>query len=296
MKRLLVGLVAVITAAAAGVVAVSVADDGGVDGGAPVAPQRSAVELAVAAGRSWRLDTPNGPVHVWVPAGYHPDGAATVVYAHGYYTDIDKAWVNHRLPQQFALSGVNALFIAPEVPSGSRKKINWPSLADLLVEVQRATGVARPMGMTVAIGHSGAYRVMFAWMDYPGLDTIVAMDALYAEVAEWQAWIEGSAARRLIVVGDDTVRWTEELARELGDQVTTLDRFPDDGRIPLEAMHARILYIRSQFGHMPLVTEGFALPFVLRLLPAEILPSAPWDEPLGLPPLDAGLPDSVAGR
>jgi hypothetical protein len=294
VRRWFAGLGVVIAAGLAGAIALSIADDE--DGGAEAAPTSSPVDLAVAAGRSWRLDTTNGPVHVWVPAGYHADGAATVVYAHGYYTDIDKAWVNHRLPQQFALSGVNALFIAPEVPSGSRKKINWPSLADLLVEVQRATGVARPMGATVAVGHSGAYRVMFAWMDYPALDAIVAMDALYAEVDEWLAWIEGSQARRLIVVGDDTLRWTEELARELGDQVTTLDRFPDDGRIPLEAMRARVVYIRSQFGHMPLVTEGFALPFVLRLLPVEILPSAPWDEPLGLPPLDAGVPDSVGGR
>lgn len=294
MKRLLLGLGAALAAALAGVIAVSLADDGGVDAGDELGPGRSRVDEAVAAGRSWRLDTANGPVHVWVPAGYHPDGAATIVYAHGYYTDVDKAWVNHRLPQQFALSGVNALFIAPEVPSGSRQPVHWPSLADLLIEVQGATGVARPMGTTVAIGHSGAYRVMFTWMDYPGLDTIVAMDALYDEVDTWQAWIEGAAARRLVVVGDDTVRWTEELARELAGETLVLDRFPDDGRIVPEATRARIVYVRSQFGHMPLVTEGFALPYVLRLLPVEILPDAPWDEPLGLPPLDGGSPDSVA--
>lgn len=297
VKRVLLGLGAAIVAGVAGVIAVSIADDGGVDAGADVATQEpSDVEKAFAAGRSWRLETPKGPVHVWVPAGYHADGAATVIYAHGYYTDVDKAWVNHRLAQQFALSGVNALFIAPEVPSGSRQKINWPSLADLLVHVQRETGVARPMGATVAIGHSGAYRVMFAWMDYPPLDVIVAMDAMYGEVDTWQDWITGSATRRLIVVGDDTVRWTEELARELAPQTVTIDRFPDDGRIPFDAHDARVLYVRSQFGHMPLVTEGFALPYVLRLLPVEILPSAPWDEPLGLPPIDAGPPDTVSGR
>lgn len=296
MTRWLFGLGAALAAGIAGVVAVSVAEDGGVDSGAEVAPEPSEIDKAVAAGRSWRLDTPNGPVYVWVPAGYHPDGAATIVYAHGYYTDIDKAWVNHRLPQQFALSGVNALFIAPEVPSGSRQKIHWPSLADLLVHVQGATGVARPMGVTAAIGHSGAYRVMFAWMDYPALDVMVAMDAMYAEVDTWQEWITGSPARRLVVVGDDTVRWTEELSRELAAETVTLDRFPDDGRPPPEARDARILYVRSQIGHMPLVTEGFALPFLLRLLPVEILPTAPWDEPLGLPPIDAGAPDSLAGR
>jgi hypothetical protein len=294
VRRLLVGLGLLSAAGLAIAAAVAVAQDAGAPE-APATPEPSAIELAVAAGRQWRLDTPNGPVHVWVPAGYHPDGAATVVYAHGYYTDIDKAWVNHRLPQQFALSGLNALFIAPEVPSGSRQKINWPSLADLLVEVQRATGVARPMGATVAIGHSGAYRVMFSWMDYPALDVIVSMDAMYGEVETWSEWIEGGARRRLIVVGDDTIRWTEEMARDLASETVTLDRFPDDGAQPPELADARIVYLRSQFGHMPLVMEGFALPYVLRLLPAEILPDAPWREPLGLPPVDAGT-DTLPGR
>ncbi len=255
------------------------------------------VERAVAAGQHWRLDTARGPVHVWVPDGYHPDGAATVIYAHGYYTDVDRAWREHRLPHQFALAGVNALFIAPEVPSGARQRVHWPSLAELLVHVQAATGVARPMGATVAIGHSGAYRVMFAWMDHPDLDTIVAMDAMYGEVETWRGWLDAGPSRRLVTVGDDTVRWTEELARELGEAVVVLERFPDDGVAPPEARAARVLYVRSQFGHMPLVTEGVALPFVLRLLPVEILPGAPWREPLGLPPLpDAGPPDSLPPR
>jgi hypothetical protein len=64
--------------------------------------------------------------------------------------------------------------------------------------------------------------------------------------------------------------------------------------LPPHARNARVIYIRSQLGHMPLVTGGLGLPFVLRLVPAEILPDAPWREPLGLPALDAGTPDSVA--
>jgi hypothetical protein len=294
-------VLATILVVAAGAGAVSLADDAGVLGGdAGSEAQPTVLEQAVAAGRSWRLDTASGPVHVWVPAGYHPDGAATVIYAHGYYTDVDKAWVNHRLAEQFALSGLNALFIAPEVPSGSRQRVHWPSLADLLVEVQAATGVARPMGTTVAIGHSGAYRVMFAWMDYPPLDTIIAMDAMYGEVETWHQWLESGPSRRLIAVGDDTIRWTEELVRHVGAEVTTLDRFPDDDVVPAQLRGGRgprVVYVRSQFGHMPLVTEGIALPFVLRLLPAEILPDAPWRAPLGLPPApDAAPPDTLSSR
>jgi len=273
-RAALAGLVAASLGAAL-LAAASLADD---SGGAPPADDGGTVlEQAVAAGRSWRLDTPAGPVHVWAPAGYHADGAATVVYVHGYYTDIDKAWVNHRLAQQFALSGLNALFIAPEAPSGTRQRVFWPSLGDLLLEVQRETGVARPMGPVVAIGHSGGFRTLFAWMDYPGLDLVVSMDAMYGELDTWREWLDGAPGRRLIVVGDDTVRWTEELARELGDQVVTLERFPTRYLdLPAQARSARVVYLRSQYGHMPLVTDGVALPLVLHLIPAEILADAPW--------------------
>ena len=116
-----------------------------------------------------------------------------------------------------------------------------------------------------------------------------------------QGALAASPEHRLINVGDDTVRWTEELqvALEGTAAVVTLERFPDpgepgdEGAIPPEVRNARVLYIRSQLGHMPLVSAGLGLPYVLRLLPAEILPDAPWRQPLGLPPLDAGLPDSV---
>src|SRR5687768_6448276 len=48
VRRVLLGLGTAIVAAAAGVVAVSIADDGGVDAGAQLVPQSSSIELAVA--------------------------------------------------------------------------------------------------------------------------------------------------------------------------------------------------------------------------------------------------------
>src|SRR5688572_27928889 len=48
-------------------------------------------------GEHWRFETWNGPVHVWRPSGYDPATAGTVLYVHGYYTDVDKAWREHRL-------------------------------------------------------------------------------------------------------------------------------------------------------------------------------------------------------
>jgi len=275
-------------------------DDAGAAAALAPAPAPPSLAQVVAAGTQWRLDLAGGPVRVWVPPGYHPDGAATIVYVHGYYTDLDKAWVDYRLAEQFALSAANAVFIAPEAPSGSRQRVHWPSLGELLVETFGATGVARPMGPVVAIGHSGAYRTLFTWMDYPDLDLIVAFDAMYGEVETWRAWLDASPAHRLIVVGDDTARWTEELARDLGDDVVTLDRFPDlDVELAAaiaDAPHARVLYVRSQFGHMPLVTEGIALPIVTRLAPVTLLPDGPWQAPLGLPAREASAPAGPSRR
>jgi hypothetical protein len=257
----------------------------------PPPPEPTVLERAVAAGRHWRLESENGPVHVWVPAGYHADGAATILYVHGYYTDVDKAWDEHRLPEQFALSSVNAMFIAPSAPGRARHGVSWPELTTLLTAVAAGVDVARPQGVTVAVGHSGAYRTLHRWFDHPALDLVIAVDSVYDDVDELTGWLATSPEHRLIVIGDNTLVWTEELARELGPEVLTLDRFPEDDRgLPPEARTARVLYIRSQLGHMPLVTEGVALPMVLRLVPAEILADGPWYQPYGLPPRpDAGV-------
>src|ERR1051325_1638134 len=76
--------------------------------------------LAAQAGRHWRIDGPRGPIHVWIPPGYRAETAATIVYIHGYYDDADTAYVGHRLPEQFAMSALNAMFIVVEAPSAVR--------------------------------------------------------------------------------------------------------------------------------------------------------------------------------
>src|SRR5688572_5755301 len=117
-------------------------------------------------GEHWRFETWNGPVHVWRPSGYDPQTAGTVVYVHGYYVTVDKAWREHRLAEQFAASGLNALFIAPEAPTGGQQEILWPGLGTLLVEVEKHIALTIPPGPLVAIGHSGAWRTVREWLDY----------------------------------------------------------------------------------------------------------------------------------
>ena len=75
--------------------------------------------------------------------------------------------------------------------------------------------------------------------------------------------------------------------------VYVMDRVPPTYNTwPAEAKTARIVYVRAQYYHMPLVTDGVVLPSVLRMLPVELLADEPWQHPLGaLPPngpADAG--------
>ncbi len=260
-------------------------------------PALLTVEEAVQAGTHARLNLPQGPVHVWIPAGYHSDGAATVLYVHGYYNTVDEAWVEHRLPEQFALAGANALFIAPEAPDGLGQPVHFPDLLALVQEVESRMKVWRGSGPLVAVGHSGAYRTLQGWLEEPMLDTVILVDALYGEQESFGGWLAASPGRRLITVGEDTVRWTEELAASVPGTVIA-DHFPiapEDWTAEHRA--ARHLYVRSQFGHMAQVTGGVALPLLLRLLPVARLPDTAWHQPLGEPSLPwTAAPGGDAGE
>jgi hypothetical protein len=255
----------------------------------PLAPPLDAPDpftAAVRAGRHTRIDGPHGPIHVWIPPSYRAETAATIVYLHGYYDDADSAWTGHRLPEQFAMSALDAMFIVPEAPAGSRPPVNYPDLGELLRTVEDATGVSRGMALTAIVGHSGAFRTIEQWLDEPLVDQIVMIDALYADEELLEAWYRASPRHRLITIGEDTLQWNEQLARDM-PETFVVDRVPPTyDTWPPEAKTARLVYIRAQYLHMPLVTEGIVLPAVLRLLPVELLGDEPWTLPLGsLPPL-----------
>jgi hypothetical protein len=240
---------------------------------------------AVAAGRHVRIDGPHGPIHVWIPRGFRAETGATIIYLHGYYDDADSAWTGHHLPEQFALAALNAMFIVPEAPSGVHPPVNYPSLSELLRVVEDATGTPRGMALTAVVGHSGAFRTIGAWLDEPLIDHLVMIDAMYANEEMIEAWYRASTRHHLITVGEDTLQWNEQLARDVSD-VLVLDRVPPTWDTwPPEARAARAVYVRSQYAHMPMVMDGIVLPAVLRLLPVELLADEPWQQPLGSLPI-----------
>jgi hypothetical protein len=254
------------------------------------ATPRDALDERVGAGRHWRLDTVRGAIHVWIPADYDARTAAAVVFVHGYWVGVDEAWDSYRLAAQFALSGINAMFIAPEAPAAKWESIAWPSLADLVRTVAGGIDAAMPAHRLVAVGHSGAYRTLAPWLANPALDTVVLLDALYTDYG-LLGWLRASRQHRLINIAYETGRFSDYLHRRL-PSTRRVDRLPPDG-LP----DARIVYVRTAAGHWELVTDGVALPLALRAIGVPQLGSAPVDLPLGLPPrsdpppaIDAAIP------
>jgi hypothetical protein len=294
----LLALALVPAAAIGGALAVAESGSGSAAGATAAGSGSDPVTLAVAAGRHVRIDGPRGAIHVWIPRGFRSETGATILYLHGYYDDADSAWTGHHLREQFAMSALDAMFIAPEAPSGSRQPVSYPNLSELLQIVEDSTGVPRGAALTAVVGHSGAFRTIDSWLDEPLVDQMVMIDAMYADDSEVEAWWRASPRHRLISVGEDTLQWNEGVMRDLPDPLI-IDRFPLSYELwPEEAKTSRLVYIRAQFMHMPLVTDGIVMPALLRLLPVELLGDAPWRTPLGAlpqPPGDGGLAGSGSG-
>jgi hypothetical protein len=252
---------------------------------APAPADAHPLTIAAKAGRHVRIDGPHGPVHVWIPPSFRPDTGATIIYIHGYFDDADSAFTGHHLPEQFAMSALNAMFIVPEAPVAQKLPVNYPNLSELLRLVEDQTGTPRGMALTAVVGHSGAFRTIDSWLDEPLVDELVMIDAMYANEEQIESWLRGSARRKLITVGEDTLQWNEQLLHDM-PETFVVDRVPPTyDTWPPAAKTARIVYVRAQYWHMPLVMDGIVLPSVLRLLPVELLGDEPWQTPLGgLPP------------
>jgi hypothetical protein len=150
-----------------------------------------------AGGDYWKISTPKGKIHVWRPKGYA--GTSAVFYVHGYYVNSSQAVENYRLLDQFRVSGVQAIFIVPEAPSGADAPVYFPDLPGLIATVQSETGLTISPPFS-AIGHSGAYRTLSKWLATAGLVTITLLDALYANVSDFSKW-GARPGNKLVTVG-----------------------------------------------------------------------------------------------
>jgi hypothetical protein len=218
-----------------------------------------------AGGDHLRIGTEHGVVHVWRPRGYRHKTAGTVVYLHGYYTDVDQAWVDHRLAEQFRRSGRNALFVAVEAPSWNGEEPFWPSLDALFATLERLTRLQQPHGPLVVAGHSGGFRGIVPWLADPRIAEVVLLDGLYQGERTWAEWLDAAprGKRRLVLVGLETSARSEAWLPSRPGSLF-LPRVPDRRRgLKKAERKAPVLYMRSQHDHMALIEKGEVLPLLL---------------------------------
>jgi hypothetical protein len=234
-----------------------------------------------AGGLHTRVDTPHGPIHLFRPAGYERRSAGLVIYVHGLYTRVDQAWREHHLAAQFAASGANALFIACEAPESAVEEPAWDDVDAMIDTALKKARLRRPGGALVAVGHSGAYRTLAAWLRAPALHQLILIDAMYGNEEDFRAWLQADRANRMTLVVKGTARRADPFVRSF-PRALTLPRIPDSfDQLTRAERTARLLYLRSQYGHMELITEGRALPVLLRRTSlAQVAPSAPAAEPV----------------
>ena len=233
-------------------------------------------EDTVEGGKHWRIETDAGAVHVWVPPAYDRSTAGTVVYVHGYRTDADGAWRDHALARQFRASRQNAMFVVPDAPAGNDDEVHWEALTDLRHAVTRAN-IRLPDGPTIVIGHSGAFRTVMKWVDHKVVAEVILLDALYGGQRAFDGFIaSGKRAEhhKLIVVGADTADSSQAFAKKYPFAVVR-DAFPPSSdAFTRREKRAKLLYIKSQFGHGQIVTGGKVIPTLLRLTPLHALAGA----------------------
>lgn len=220
-----------------------------------------------------RLQTSNGPVHVFAPEGYASKTAGIVVYVHGYYTDVDTAWNEHQLEAQFTASKRNALFIVPEAPQRDDDGVRWQSLPELLDAVREV--VELPNGPLIAVAHSGGFRTITPWLSASGhlIEQVVLLDGLYGGEDKLRDWLSthGKRPGSLTLVGFDTRPQMNRFNQGFTDS-QSLDKVPEVDRATVRLV-GRLVSIHSQFGHMEIVTSGLAIPPILQLTSLEPLNS-----------------------
>jgi hypothetical protein len=226
-----------------------------VSGNAMVEPEAGGVHV--------RVETPAGPVHLFRPAGYNRRFAGIVVYVHGYYSHVDEAWHDQKLAEQFAASKRNALFVVPEAPIAPEEQPPWQSLSRLLTSALRRAHLRPPLGPMVVAGHSGAYRSIVPWLGETMWHQLILVDGLYGNEPEFRAWLDKNPANQMTLVVKGTAKHADPFVQSFPDAVV-LPRIPEAiGQLSRAERSAKLLCLRSQYGHFELITEGNTLPILI---------------------------------
>lgn len=232
------------------------------------AAARVRVKLSrVAGGHHLRIAAPAGPIHVFRPPGYRRSRAGLVVYIHGYHISVDRTFVSHRLAEQFRASRQNALFIAVAAPTSKDQRVKYASLGQVLRLVRRHGRVRPPRGPIVLLAHSAGFRTAVKWLDHRRVRHVILLDALFSCHDDFAGWVSHprfGRGRRLTLVGKKTINNCKRFIRRLDRSSSRRSipaRYADLSR---RERRARVLYMRSQYGHSALVYNRKVIPLLLR--------------------------------
>jgi len=120
------------------------------------------------------------------------------------------------------------------------------------------------------MGHSGAFRTVMQWVDHRLVDQIILLDAMYAGEHAFDEFIKsGKRAdnHKLIVVAASTEQGSRAFASKYKFAVAREKMPADAGGFSRRERGAKLLYIRSQYEHMSIVTGKKVIPLLLRLTP-----------------------------
>jgi len=227
-----------------------------------------------AGGEHLRIETEHGPLHLWRPENYDSGTAGMVVYIHGYFTSVDQTWEDAHLAAQFNDSGRNALFMAADAPQSSGEDVSWKSLDELLRTVADRAPFPLPHGPLVVVGHSGGYRTILLWLSDPRVQYVILLDGLYAGQAEFRSWLRPSARakpHRLVLVSSDTWRQSNRFARRISGTARRRSIPAKASSFTLREARARLLYLRSQYEHLEIISSGEVIPVLLQISPLKAL-------------------------
>jgi hypothetical protein len=163
----------------------------------------------------------------------------------------------------------------PEAPASGEEASSWTYLGRLLTTVFKRTGLPRPGGPLVVVGHSAAYRTIAPWLVEPSLHSLILVDAMYGNEGGFREWLDRAPSNQMTLVVKGTAKWADPFVRAFPDAVS-MPRIPDSiDDLTDEQQAAKLLHLESQYGHFELITEGKTLPVLLRRtsLPAIRLPA-----------------------
>jgi hypothetical protein len=144
--------------------------------------------------------------------------------------------------------------------------VRWRDLKALTQAVSTLGEIDLPLGPSVAMVHSGGFRTLQGWLASGGVQTVLMLDGLYGAEAELTQWLSvtGNHLGSLVLVGFDTSPQIERFIGAFPD-TQVLDQVPTPAAARRVSKKSRVLFLRSQFGHMEIVTERGVIPSVLQL-------------------------------